>query len=254
MSGVELRPASDDAYFQSVDDEQNMDMTQSSPWLTNPEELEAAKALRVAKDLRESSRIFMRSNEERQNIKAALEADVERKYVSRQLQKKEMLVDWGRKLERSPFLVDQVAEAERIDEEHRVKLQEEARRQKLFEQRKQKIKTEIILKALVEANDLESLRQEKRLINEEERKLKAKRDLEKRMKEASKKDEIIAQQCADRKRRNEQLYMQQQQRYALQEAESERRREALLQKLQAKYGDIPGEQQYHTASVKPFKL
>ena len=46
----------------------------------------------------------------------------------------------------------------------RVKIEEEARRAKVFEERKQKIKTEIILKALAESNDLEQLRQEKRLI------------------------------------------------------------------------------------------
>ena len=45
-----------------------------------------------------------------------------------------------------------------------MKIEEEARRAKVFEERKQKIKTEIILKALAESNDLEQLRQEKRLI------------------------------------------------------------------------------------------
>lgn len=75
---------------------------------------------------------------ERQNLKANLEADRDRRFVSKVLAKKEMLVDWAKRLERSPFLVDQVAESERIDEEYRVRLEEEARRQKLFQERKQK--------------------------------------------------------------------------------------------------------------------
>ena len=73
-----------------------------------------------------------------------------------------MLVAWGRKLERSPFLVDQVAESERIDEEHRVKLLEEARRMQRFDTRKKVIKKEIILRVLAESNAIETLRSEKR--------------------------------------------------------------------------------------------
>jgi hypothetical protein len=73
-----------------------------------------------------------------------------------------MLVAWGRKLERSPFLVDQVAESERIDEEQRVKLLEEARRMQRFDARKKVIKKEIILRVLAESNAIETLRSEKR--------------------------------------------------------------------------------------------
>jgi hypothetical protein len=75
-----------------------------------------------------------------------------------------MLVAWGRKLERSPFLVDQVAESERIDEEHRVKLLEEARRMQRFDARKKDIKKEIILRVLAESNAIETLRSEKRCV------------------------------------------------------------------------------------------
>jgi hypothetical protein len=75
-----------------------------------------------------------------------------------------MLVAWGRKLERSPFLVDQVAESERIDEEHRVKLLEEARRMQRFDARKKVIKKEIILRVLAESNAIETLRSEKRSV------------------------------------------------------------------------------------------
>ena len=95
-------------------------------------------------------------------IRQSLETDVDRRIVQRYLSRKEMLVAWGRKLERSPFLVDQVAESERIDEEHRVKLLEEARRMQRFDARKKVIKKEIILRVLAESNAIETLRSEKR--------------------------------------------------------------------------------------------
>ena len=73
------------------------------------------------------------------------------------------------KTQRSPFLVDLLAENERIDEENKVRLTEAARRQKLLERRKEEAKNEIILRALQEASDLDALRKEKRIIMEEER-------------------------------------------------------------------------------------
>ena len=133
---------------------------------------ETSKALRVARELRRSSQLAENANKERLEYKKQLEDETERKFKQRELRKKEMLLKWSKKLVKSSFLVDQVAESERIDEEHKVKLEEEAKRAKLFEERKERIKTEIILKALAETNDLDQLRHEKRLIIEEERRLK----------------------------------------------------------------------------------
>merc|ERR1711959_714332 len=238
---VSLGPTSDDGAFQGLHNKleheamEEFEMTTSSspnrqtqrsspsrgspkkkiksPKLITNDELATRKAERVANDLRRSTNIFQRANLERNAIKSNLEADNERRYIVKVLKKKEMLVDWGKRLERSPFLIDQVAESERIDEEQRVKLQEEARRQKLFEERKNKIKTEIILRALVKANDLEALRQEKRLINEEERRLKAITDL-KRRSTANKKDEMLADVVEEKKRRNRQAWLMQRERLA----------------------------------------
>merc|ERR1719263_897436 len=105
---------------------------------------------------------------------------------------------WRRKMERSPFLVDQVAENERIDEENRVRLAEEAARKKMLKSRKSKIKNEIILKALAEASDLDGLRQEKRLIAIEEKRLKALLQLEKAS--GHRKADLMAAQRAERQR------------------------------------------------------
>lgn len=201
--------------------------------LTTPEERETAKALRVVKDLRKSSALSQKYNKDREEYKKQLEDESERRFKARELKKKEMLLKWSRKLDKSSFLVDQVAESERIDEEQRVKLEEEAKRARLFEDRKQRIKTEIILKALAESNDLEQLRQEKRLIQEEERRLKVQQGLEKRD-VAVKKDELLRKTTEER-RRNEQQFMQQRNRFAMQQAEEEKRREAILMKMQMKY-------------------
>ena len=99
-----------------------------------------------------------------------------------------------------PFLVDLLAENERIDEENRIRLREETRRQKKLERRKNKVKNEIILKALAEASDLEALRAEKRMIAMEERRLKALLDLE-RAKTKNKQD-LMAAHRAEKQRKH----------------------------------------------------
>lgn len=85
--------------------------------LTTPEERETAKALRVAKDLRKSAQIVNKYNGERNELRRQLDDDNERKYKAKELHKKEMLLRWSKKLDKSSFLVDLVAESERIDEE-----------------------------------------------------------------------------------------------------------------------------------------
>ena len=59
-----------------------------------------------------------------------------------------------------PFMVDLIAENERIDEENKVRIEEEARRERKLRMRKEKIKNEIVLKALSEVSDLDALRGE----------------------------------------------------------------------------------------------
>lgn len=99
---------------------------------------------------------------------------------------------------RSPFLVDLVAENERIDEENKVRLYDQARSQRQLEKRKKEAKNAIILRALQEGNELESLRREKKKILEEERRLKALLDLEKT--NATRKQDRIVAERAERKR------------------------------------------------------
>jgi hypothetical protein len=80
---------------------------------------------------------------------------------------------WQAKLRSSPFTVNLVAETERLEEEHQVRVQAEERRRAAAEARALAAKQEIILRALQEDSDLDALRREKRAIAEEERRLKA---------------------------------------------------------------------------------
>merc|ERR1719382_708539 len=85
---------------------------------------------------------------------------------------------WSRKLQRSPFAVDLVAENQRIDEENRVRHHVEQRRQRLLAQRNREAHNSIFQRATAEADELEQLRTEKRLLLENEKQLKALRDVE----------------------------------------------------------------------------
>jgi hypothetical protein len=91
----------------------------------------------------------------------------------------ERLSRWKEKTKHSPFAVNLVAEDERITEENRIRHMDEEERRSSIQQRKEKAKNEIILKALSEFSDLEALRREKRAIMDEEQRLKALLSLEK---------------------------------------------------------------------------
>jgi len=69
---------------------------------------------------------------------------------------------WMQKTKSSPFAVDLVAEDERIYEENQIRTREFEENKKQVQVRRQKIKNQIILKALSEFSDLEALRREKR--------------------------------------------------------------------------------------------
>merc|ERR1712166_341845 len=105
------------------------------------------------------------------------ERDRRNRQVSRdRSEKREM---WNQRLRNSPFTVDLLAENERIDEELRVRQRFEAKRLKVLAKKKDRVKSDIILKALAETDDLAALGAEKRALMDEEKRLKAMRDLEK---------------------------------------------------------------------------
>jgi len=86
---------------------------------------------------------------------------------------------WGRKLQKSPFAVDLVAEIQRIEEENSVRDTVEQRRQRLMARRNREAHNAIFKRATAEMDELDQLRQEKRMLLENERQLKALRDVEK---------------------------------------------------------------------------
>merc|ERR1719183_1570590 len=86
---------------------------------------------------------------------------------------------WTRKLQRSPFAVDLVAENQRIDEENRVREHVEKRRQGLMARRNREAHNAIFKRATAEMDELDQLRAEKRMLLENEKQLKALRDVEK---------------------------------------------------------------------------
>jgi len=85
---------------------------------------------------------------------------------------------WSRKLQRSPFAVDLVAENQRIDEENRVRDHVEQRRQRLAAKRSQEIQDLIFKQAAAHPNEIHQLRTERRLLLENEKQLKVSRDVE----------------------------------------------------------------------------
>jgi hypothetical protein len=104
----------------------------------------------------------------------------------------------------SPFAVDLAAEDERVAEENRIRTDDENMRSSRLNNRKEKAKNEIVLRALSEFSDLDALRREKRAIQEEEQRLRALLSLEKSS--VSNKADRLAAERAQRQRRGAKLH------------------------------------------------
>mmetsp|Transcript_12133 Transcript_12133/g.18322 ORF Transcript_12133/g.18322 Transcript_12133/m.18322 type:complete len:225 (+) Transcript_12133:61-735(+) len=127
----------------------------------------------------ESAMILSRNTMERDKLRAKYHEEQRKKEMKHNKVKEKRQEKWKKLTAKSPFAVDLVAEDERIQEENRIRVAEETARKQLAESRREKAKSEIILKALSEFSDLEALRQEKKAIMEEEQRLKALLALEK---------------------------------------------------------------------------
>lgn len=93
--------------------------------------------------------------------------------------KRKVLEENRRKTAKSPFQVDLVAETERIDEEVMVRLQFEDKLQVVDTKRKEKVMDAVIRSALVEEDHVARLREEKRKLLIEQKRLLALRDMQK---------------------------------------------------------------------------
>lgn len=125
----------------------------------------------------ENARQLTTRYRQHEEVRQTMITDRERVQRELQLHKRDRQQEWRRKMERSPFHVDQLAESERIDEENRVRRNEDARRQRLMEARKSRIKQEIIIKVLSESMDRDSVRASRRTLLDDARRSKAQRDV-----------------------------------------------------------------------------
>lgn len=149
----------------------------------------------------DSAAIQSKKYMERDQVRLALEQEERARRLNKIRARRQHLDKWNQKLSKSPFHVNLVADNERLDEEHRLRMMERARRQRELERRAKEAKSEVILKALTETSDLELLRREKRAIIDEEKRLKALLDLEKT--NSHRKMDLLAARNAEKRRRQE---------------------------------------------------
>ena len=150
----------------------------------------------------QAAQILTQKFSQRDKVKAKLgDEQVARREIRFQ-ERQRKIAQWQQKTRDSPFLVDLVAEDERIAEENKVRIEDELRQQRMLANRRTAAKREIVLKALQEDSDLDALRREKRAIMEEEKRLKALLDIEKTNSHA--KADLLVAQRAERQRKTAQ--------------------------------------------------
>ncbi|OLQ11928.1 hypothetical protein AK812_SmicGene4163 [Symbiodinium microadriaticum] len=155
-------------------------MSHLLPQSTNTEERE--RLLRrlemCAKAREESTKIMSIRFAQRDAVKNDLKQD-RRVYLDRLVaSQRDRDERWARRLQKSPFAVDLVAEDQRIAEENRVREIVEKRRAKSAAARSREAHSRIFKRATVESDELDQLRKEKRQLLTNEKQLKALRDVE----------------------------------------------------------------------------
>eukprot|EP00993_Chasmostoma_nieuportense_P003156 NODE_3896_length_876_cov_96.177570_g3743_i0.p1 GENE.NODE_3896_length_876_cov_96.177570_g3743_i0~~NODE_3896_length_876_cov_96.177570_g3743_i0.p1 ORF type:complete len:227 (+),score=75.90 NODE_3896_length_876_cov_96.177570_g3743_i0:82-762(+) len=152
------------------------------PRFIQQQEAEKRKNERAAKKALtndSTSKIYNQRLNERKFLKAQYEFDREKRLAEQTIYRKEKTQEWKNRFATSPFLVDLVADDERIEEEMQVKEHEDRRKQQEQDTRKKAVRNEIIVKALAELPVLDQSRAQKRQQLEEEKKLKALQSLAK---------------------------------------------------------------------------
>lgn len=138
-----------------------------------------SQTLRKQISAAESQEIYNQSIVQRNQIHQSL-VNERQKHQNRSLTRRSKRTYKSQaKMHNSPFLVDLVAEHERIEEENKVLLRTQVQHQKYIQKAQEKAKNDLILRALQEDNELEQLRREKRQILREEKRLKALLEIEK---------------------------------------------------------------------------
>ncbi|KAL3663348.1 hypothetical protein V7S43_011754 [Phytophthora oleae] len=177
----------------------------------------------------DSAAIQSKKYMERDQVRLALEQEERSRRLNKIRARQKHLEKWTQKTARSPFHVNLVADNERLDEEHRLRMMERARRERELERRAKEAKSEVILKALTETSDLELLRREKRAIIDEEKRLKALLDLEKT--NSHRKMDLLAARNAEKRRRQEKEEYRRRQRQQELQDRDQRYKQLLKEKL-----------------------
>ncbi|RHY41691.1 hypothetical protein DYB30_013356 [Aphanomyces astaci] len=177
----------------------------------------------------ESAEIFSKKYVERHQVKSDMLLDEKTKRLNKERRRQLHIQKWQCKTTKSPFKVNLVADNERLDEENRVRMLEQARRVRELERKTKQVKNDIILKALQETSDLDALRREKRVIIEEEKRLKALLDLEKT--NSHRKMDMLAAQNAEKRRKQEKIEYRMKQRKDQLHDRDERYKDLLKSKL-----------------------
>jgi hypothetical protein len=184
-TGTETIPATISGSFDDednfIDDEGRGSTLQDlTPEGVPPEERERIMhRLEVcAKAREESTRIMSFRFAQRDAVKEDLSRAADNYRRDLLASKMEREQRWVRKTTRSPFAVDLVAEDQRIEEENRVREDIAARKAKLLAQRHNEAHNAIFKRAVAESDELEVLRKEKRVLLQNEKQLRAMRDVE----------------------------------------------------------------------------
>lgn len=165
-----LGSPSDDDYYDSIGEMEKKE----------PEEAKLIRRLEMCARAREESTKIM-------SLRYAQRNNVREEYLREQRQfektenrvRRERYDRWSSKTQKSPFNIDLVAEHQRLDEESRMRDQLEQRKNKLASKRDRDAHNAIFKRAIQTQDELDLLRKEKRELLENEKRLKAMRDLEK---------------------------------------------------------------------------
>jgi len=163
------------------------------------EQYNVKKLLRKKLSQAESNEIYNESISLRNDFHQKLIHERKGKQNSAHSRRKKRCYKSHLKMKNSPFLVDLVAEQQRIDEENSVLLKKQTRQYNYMQREKESAKNDLILRALQEDNELDTLRKEKRQILEEEKRLKALLEIEKV--NGHRKQDRLAAERAERQRR-----------------------------------------------------
>lgn len=166
----QMASASDDEFFDSI----------GEATAKQPEEMKLIRRLEMcARAREESTKIMSLRCAQRNSVRDEMmrEKRVFEELVSRT--RRDRHERWTNKTQRSPFNVDLLAQHQRLDEESRVREQLESRKARLASRRDREAHNAIFKRAIQSSDELDLLRKEKRLLLENEKRLKAMRDLEK---------------------------------------------------------------------------